>query len=211
MHKRQDPVSSRWCSLCRSKCALCSLIQKAGSQVWCELARGLQRRLEPAGTLSASPLTPSNQCAVFHHSHLHATPQTPVTPPCRLTTRSAQPTSLWVPISRCGARSHVSKRHACAAIRLHGYYDRVVLMVCFLAAAQSVRSKYPQTGWQFLGLQETGLYRNWPAIHQVRYLNILLLNHGFANVNTRVRERETNPTLCAALATTHAVSQRASC
>ena len=130
MHKRQDPVSSRWCSLCRSKCAVCSLIQKAGSQVWCELARGLQRRLEPAGTLSASPLTPSNQCAVFHHSHLHATPQTPVTPPCRLTTRSAQPTSLWVPISRCGARSHVSKRHACAAIRLHGYYDRVVLMVC---------------------------------------------------------------------------------
>jgi hypothetical protein len=27
---------------------------------------------------------------------------------------------------------------------------------------------YPQLGWSFLGMQKSGLYRNWPLIYQCR-------------------------------------------
>ena len=33
---------------------------------------------------------------------------------------------------------------------------------------KAVADRYPQTGWAFLGMQETGMFRNWPLIYQVR-------------------------------------------
>jgi len=37
-----------------------------------------------------------------------------------------------------------------------------------MSSFKRVRQSMPDTGWAFLGMQETGLYRNWPALYQCR-------------------------------------------
>ena len=32
----------------------------------------------------------------------------------------------------------------------------------------SISTSYPQIGWNFLGMQKSGLFRNWPLIYQCR-------------------------------------------
>ena len=44
---------------------------------------------------------------------------------------------------------------------------------------QQWHAQYPQISWQFLGMQKSGLYRNWPAIAQCRTENQCSVRHTY--------------------------------
>lgn len=66
---------------------------------------------------------------------------------------------LNLPTNSIMTAESAAQREVCATNELVGLPNK---------GFEAVARKYPQITWSFLGMQETGLFRNWPLIYQCR-------------------------------------------